>query len=55
MTGGMSFVGKTGADALAALPMGRRDQRLREHLAQPSSFLPLSAEDLGAALAILGR
>jgi A/G-specific adenine glycosylase len=49
---GLAWVG---ADALAALPMGRRDQRLREHLAQPSSFLPLSAEDWGAALAILGR
>ena len=38
---------------LSALPMGRRDQRLREHLEQPSSMLPLSAEDWAAAGAIL--
>jgi A/G-specific adenine glycosylase len=42
------------ADALAALPMGKRDQRLWEHLAQPGSFLPWTAEDWGAALAVLG-
>jgi A/G-specific adenine glycosylase len=49
--GGLSWV----ADGdLAALPMGRRDQRLREHLARPASFLPLGGEDWGAALAVLG-
>jgi hypothetical protein len=40
-------------EALAALPMGKRDQRLRGHLGQPASFLPLSAEDWGAALTVL--
>jgi hypothetical protein len=33
--------------------MGKRDQRLRGHLAQSASFLPLSAEEWGAALAVL--
>jgi A/G-specific adenine glycosylase len=42
------------AGDLAALPMGKRDQRLREHLGQPGSFLPWTAEDWGAALAVLG-
>jgi A/G-specific adenine glycosylase len=42
------------AAELGALPMGKRDQRLREHLGQPTSFLPWTAEDWGAALAILG-
>jgi A/G-specific adenine glycosylase len=42
------------AGDLAALPMGRRDQRLREHLGQPGSFLPWTAEDWRAALAVLG-
>ena len=41
------------ADKLAALAMGRRDQRLRGHLAQPASFLPLGAEGWNAALAVL--
>jgi len=40
-------------EALAALPMGKRDQRLRGHLGQPASFLPLSSEDWGAALTVL--
>ena len=48
---GLSWVGE---GALAALPMGKRDQRLREHLARPASFLPLGAEDWAAALAVLG-
>ena len=38
---------------LAGLPMGRRDQRLRECLAQPSSMLPLSAEAWAAARRVL--
>jgi A/G-specific adenine glycosylase len=42
------------AGELAALAMGKRDQRLREHLAQPGSFLPWTGEDWGAALALLG-
>jgi A/G-specific adenine glycosylase len=41
------------AGELAKLPMGKRDQRLREHLAQPT-FLPWTAEDWDAALAVLG-
>ena len=39
---------------LAGLPLGRRDQRLRENLAEPSSMLPWSAEDWAAAGRILG-
>jgi len=42
-----------GAETLAALAMGKRDQRLRGHLEQPASFLPLGAEEWGAALAVL--
>ena len=49
---GLAWVG---AGELAALPMGRRDQRLRELLAEPASFLPLSGEDWGAAFTVLGR
>jgi A/G-specific adenine glycosylase len=41
------------AGDLIGLPMGRRDQRLRDNLSQPSSMLPISAEDWGAALAVL--
>jgi A/G-specific adenine glycosylase len=42
-----------GPAELAALPMGKRDQRLREHLGQPAIMLPWTAEDWGAALTIL--
>jgi A/G-specific adenine glycosylase len=38
---------------LAGLPMGRRDQRLRDLLGQPS-LLPLDAAGLAAARAVLG-
>jgi len=48
--GGLAWVG---AAELAALPMGRRDQRLREHLDQPATLFPLGAEEWGAALAVL--
>ena len=41
-------------DALAAVPLGARDDRLREHLSQPSTMLPLTADDWDAAFAILG-
>jgi A/G-specific adenine glycosylase len=47
---GLAWVG---AADLAALPMGKRDQRLREHLGQPASMLPWTAGDWGAALAVL--
>jgi A/G-specific adenine glycosylase len=42
-----------GAGDLATLPMGKRDQRLREHLGQPAGMLPWTGEDWGAALAVL--
>jgi A/G-specific adenine glycosylase len=48
---GLAWVG---AGDLAGLAMGRRDQRLREHLGQPAMLFPWTAEDWGAALAILG-
>ena len=38
---------------LAALPLGRRDARLREHLEQPSSMLPLTAGEWAALTAVL--
>jgi A/G-specific adenine glycosylase len=40
---------------LAGLPLGRRDQRLRDLLEEPSSLLPWNAEDWAAAVGVLGR
>ena len=43
------------AEALAALPMGRRDQRLRQHLLEATGPGYLEGEELAAAWAILER
>ena len=40
-------------EALAGLPMGRRDSRLREHLALPAKPRPLDGEEWAAAKALL--
>ena len=43
------------APDLAGLPLGKRDQRLRDLLGRPAGFLPLTPEEWDAVRAMLDR